>query len=123
MKIKKGDKVIITAGKDKGKIGEVSKVFPKKNKLTVKNANLYKRHLKSREGIEGGIFEIERPLPVSNVALICPTCKKPTRVGYQTPPKGNKQRICKKCQSVITTKLSNKSKPKKTNTKKAKTKK
>lgn len=101
MKFQIGDTVKITAGKDKGKSGEIVKVLPAKNKVTVKGINLYKRHLKAREGIEGGIFSIERPLPTANVAIICPTCNKPTRIGYTQPEKGQKTRICKKCSAEI----------------------
>lgn len=101
MKFKKGDQVKVTAGKDRGKSGEISQVFPSKNKVLVKGVNLYKRHLKSREGVEGGIFSIERPLPTASIAIICPTCKKPTRVGYTQPEKGQKVRICKLCKAEI----------------------
>ena len=112
MKFKIGDQVQVTAGKDKGKTSEITKVIPGKNRVVVKGANLYKRHLKSREGIQGGIFSIERPLPTANIALICPTCKKLTRIGYTKPEQGDKIRICKKCQAQIanTTKKPSKSK-------------
>lgn len=113
MKFKISDQVIITAGKDKGKTGEITKIFPGKQKLTVKGANIYKRHVKARDGIEGGIVPLERPLPTANIAILCPTCKKPTRAGYNLPPKGDKVRICKKCGSGLDKKQDSKSKAKK----------
>ncbi len=101
MKLKKGDKVKITAGKDKGKEGSVEKVWLKENKVTILGVNLYKRHLKPRaEGQKGEIKELPRPLSVSNVSLICPKCKKETRIGYKIVKDG-KVRICRKCEAEI----------------------
>ena len=96
MKIKIGDTVKVTAGKDKGKSGEVAKVFPKKAKVLVKGVNIYKRHMKPRDGVEGGVFPVERPLPVSSVAMIDPVTKEVTRVGYKVLENGKKVRISKK---------------------------
>jgi len=102
MKIRKGDTVKVVSGKDKGKTGKVEKTLPKKNKILVEGANVYKKHLKPKgEGKPGGIIEINKPLPVSNVMLICPKCKKTTRVGYQLDKQRNKSRICKKCKQQI----------------------
>jgi len=102
MKIKIADTVKITAGKDLGKTGKVQKVYPKDRKVLVEGANKYKRHVKGRgEGKPGGIVEFERPLPTANVALICPTCKQVTRVGYSLEPSGGKTRICRKCKAHI----------------------
>ncbi len=102
MKLKKGDTVIVTAGKDKGRKGKIEKVHPKKNKVLVSGLNLYKKNVKAKSEKEtGGIVEIPRPLPASNVVLICPKCKKPTRVGHAFSQKGKKQRICKKCKKTI----------------------
>ncbi len=101
MKIVKNDKVYITAGKDKGKTGEVSKVLPKENKVIVAGLNLVKKAVKaSKKNAAGGILEIAKPLPVSNVALVCSKCGKPTRVGTLIAKDGKKARVCKKCQSV-----------------------
>lgn len=101
MKIKKGDKVKLTAGKDKGKEGVVEKVYRKANKVLILGVNLYKRHLKKNpENNQGGIIQVPRPLDVSKVMLICPKCGKITRVGYKIE-KNKKNRICKKCQSKI----------------------
>ena len=102
MKIKKGDTVIITAGKDRGRSGKVERVNPRKNKVLVSGLNIYKKHVKAQSKEKpGGIIELSRPLPVANVALLCPKCKKPTRVGYLFDKKGNKHRVCKKCQEFI----------------------
>ncbi len=102
MKIRKNDKILVTAGKDKGKTGKVEKVFNKTNKVLIEGINLYKKHLKKQgEDKPGGIVEMNRPLTVANVALICPKCQKHTRVGYQFDKQHKKYRICKKCQEEI----------------------
>jgi large subunit ribosomal protein L24 len=101
MKIKKGDKVKVIYGKDKGKEGAVEKVYQKANKVLIAGVNLYKRHIKKNEKMpQGGIIDAPRPLDVSKVMLICPKCKKPTRVGFLVDGK-KKFRLCKKCQSKI----------------------
>lgn len=100
MRLKKDDTVIIIRGKDKGKKGKVEKVLPKLGKLTVANLNIYKKHVKSRQGQKGGIIEINKPLAVFQVKLVCPSCNKPTRVGFEVS-KGTKERICKKCGAVL----------------------
>lgn len=101
MKLKTADIVIVTSGKDKGKTGKITKVLPKKGKVIVEDINKYKRHLKRQSDKNpGGIVEVERAIWTSNLKLICPTCKKPTRVGYKVT-KSNKQRICKKCLAPI----------------------
>lgn len=100
MKIKKGDKVKILLGKDRGKEGKVAFVLAKAGKVFVEGANLYKRHVKKQGQIEGGIIDIPKPFDVSNVALVCSNCKKATRVGYIMA--GNeKVRICRKCEKEI----------------------
>lgn len=99
-KVKKGDKVKITAGKDKGKEGLVEKVLPKKNKVLVQGVNIYKKHARARrQGEKGGIVDLVKPLSMANVALICPKCSQMTRVSFRQDH--NKVRICKKCQEVI----------------------
>ena len=100
MKIKKGDKVKILLGKDSGKEGTVEYVLAKEKKVFVAGTNLYKRHVRKQGNIEGGIINIPKPMNVSNVALICPNCKKITRVGYQIVGK-EKLRICKKCKKEV----------------------
>lgn len=102
MKIKKGDKVKILLGKDRGKEGNVEFVLAKKNKVFVGGANLYKRHVRKQGNIEGGIINLPKPLNVSNVILVCPNCKKLTRVGFKITGK-TKVRVCKKCGKEIIT--------------------
>ena len=101
MKIKNNDIVLIISGKDKGKKAKVIKVLPEENRVVVEGINLKKRHTKpKKQGEKGQIVEIVAPFSVSNVKLICPKCKKPTRVGYKVAEK-NKFRICKKCKQEI----------------------
>jgi len=101
MKLKKGDKVIIKAGKDKGKKGKIEKIILKKQKEVLPGLNIYKRHLKKKdEKQQGGIIEFSRPLPIGSISLICNKCGKPTRIGFLKKGK-EKKRICKKCKSVI----------------------
>lgn len=101
MKIQKGDTIIVTAGKEKGKKGNVERVWAKDGSVVVPGINLYKRHRKKRdEKTPGGIMEYPRPLPSANVAILCPACKQPTRAGY-TVTKGTKVRICRKCEGKL----------------------
>jgi large subunit ribosomal protein L24 len=102
MKIKSGDKVKVIRGKDRGKTGKVDKVFPKKGKVLVSGVNVFRRHLKPRgEKQPGGIVDINKPINVANVVLVCPSCNKNTKVGYLIDKKGEKTRICKKCQKGL----------------------
>jgi len=101
MKLHKGDQIIVTSGKDKGRKGKIEKIIPSKNKVLIPGINMYKRHMKKRdEKNPGGIIDITRPLPVSNIALICPKCSQPTRIGYLLT-KDEKIRICRKCEQQI----------------------
>jgi large subunit ribosomal protein L24 len=102
MKIQKNDNVIIIAGKDKGKKGKVRQVIPKKNRLMVEGFNLAKRHSRTKgQTKQGGIIELEAPLDVSNVMLVCPKCAKPVRIGYKVLPDGKKVRFCHACKETI----------------------
>ncbi|MFH0937591.1 MAG: 50S ribosomal protein L24 [Candidatus Daviesbacteria bacterium] len=101
MKIQKNDNVKILVGKDAGRTGKVLRVLPKESKVIVEGINMYKRHIRKTGQNQGGIIEIAKPLDISNVALICPNCKKETRIGYKTE-NDKKIRICKKCQKEIT---------------------
>lgn len=102
MKLKKGDQVIVTAGKDKGRKGKIEKVFSRANKVLLPGINTAKKHVRPQgEGKPGGIVDQAKPLSVSNVALWCPKCNQPTRVGYQVDQKGDKHRLCRKCQALI----------------------
>ena len=97
MKIKAKDKVLVLAGKYKGKTGTVMRVFDKQEKITVEKVNIRTRHIKKTATHAGQKLQYEAPFSISNVQLICPSCNKTTRVGYKTPDKGKKFRICKKC--------------------------
>lgn len=100
-KLKKGDEVIITGGKDKGKKGKIEKVILSQNLVFLPGLNVYKKHMKKKdEKNPGGIINFSRPLPVASVALVCPKCAKPTRVGFKLEGK-EKKRVCRKCGLTI----------------------
>ena len=101
MKIKKGDKVIVITGKDKGKTGEVIKAMPKENKVVVAGINLVKRHQKPSQENAGGIISKEMPIHVSNVALVDPKTGKATRVAMRVEDGGRKVRVAKRSGDVI----------------------
>ena len=101
LKIKKGDKVVVITGKDKGKTGEVLRVDPKDARLVVQGVNMVKRHTKPAMGNPGGIVEKEGTIHVSNVAHIDPKSDKPTRVGYKTLDGGRKVRFARRSGEVI----------------------
>lgn len=105
MKFRVNDNVTIMVGKDKGKTGKITKIFTKQDKAIVEGANKYRRHMKKQSDKNpGGIVEIERPTTASNLQLVCKSCNKITRIGFQVLPSGEKIRICKKCQTGIDTK-------------------
>ncbi len=101
LKIKKGDKVVVLAGKDKGKTGEVVKAFPRDSKVIVQGINMIKRHTKPSTTAQGGIIEREAKIHVSNVAHVDPKDSKPTRVGFKTLEDGSKVRVAKRSGEVI----------------------
>jgi len=101
LKLKKGDKVIVTTGKDKGKTGEITTVFPKENKVIVGGVNMVKRHTKPSQESAGGIISKEMPIHVSNVALVDPKTGKATRIGYKVEKDGRKVRVAKKSGEVV----------------------
>lgn len=99
-KIKKGDKVKVLLGKDRGKEGKVERMLSREGKVIMLGINMYKRHVRKQANLAGGILDIPKPLDISNVALVCPNCNKVTRVGFKKV--GNdKVRICKKCHKEI----------------------
>jgi len=101
MKIKKGDNVIVTVGKDRGRTGRVERVFPQRQLVLVPGLNEYKRHRKPQgQDRPGEIATISRPLATSKVAIVCPKCKQPTRVGYRLDG-AKKIRICRKCNNDL----------------------
>jgi large subunit ribosomal protein L24 len=105
VKFKIGDTVKITSGKDKGRDGKIEKVLSKGSKVLLPGINMYKKHVKgnSQTNQKGGIFDLPRPLSVAKIALMCPKCKKTTRVGLRKI-ENDKVRVCKKCGKEIDTK-------------------
>ncbi|MBP5344048.1 MAG: 50S ribosomal protein L24 [Alphaproteobacteria bacterium] len=101
MKLKKGDKVVVTTGKDKGKTGEITTVLPKENKVIVAGINVAKRHTKPSQESAGGIVSKEMPIHVSNVAYIDPKDGKATRIGYKVEKGGRKVRVAKRSGEVV----------------------
>jgi len=101
-KIKREDVVLVIAGKDRGKQGTVRTIISDQGRLIVQGVNMVKRHQKPQaQGTQAGIIEKEAPLNLSNVVLICKSCKKPTRVGFGVRPDGAKARVCRKCGQFI----------------------
>ena len=101
MNIRKGDKVLVIKGKDKGRKGKVIDAFPKQGKVSIEGLNLKKKNVKPKKsGEKGQIVQAPAPLDASNVKLICPKCSKPTRIGHNKEG-GKKNRICKKCKEAI----------------------
>lgn len=101
MKIRKDDKIKVIAGKDLGKEGTVLKVYSDKDKVLVEGINVVKKHVKpGAVSKEGGIVNMEKPINVSNVMVICEKCNEPTRIGFKIE-KDKKYRTCKKCGEVL----------------------
>ena len=97
MRIKKGDRVRVLQGKDRGREGTVMRVLPKDGKVIVDGVNQVKRHQRATKAtMQGGIIDKDLPLPASSVAVVCPGCG-PTRVGFRVDDQGLKQRVCRKC--------------------------
>ncbi len=96
--VKTGDRVIVTAGKDKGKIGNIKKTNPSKSTVIVEGANMVTKAQKPQPmaGIQGGLIKMEAPLDSSKVMVVCPACEKPTRIKHAVVD-GKKVRVCKKC--------------------------
>jgi large subunit ribosomal protein L24 len=102
MKIQKNDNVLIIAGKDRGKKGKVRKAIPDKDKVIVEGFNLIKRHSKTKgKTRQAGIIELEAPIHISKVMIICNKCNKPARVGYRALEDGKKARYCHSCSEII----------------------
>lgn len=102
MRIKKGDKVKILAGKDKGKTGKVLQIFSVDRKIVVEGINILTKHTRPRkQGEKGQKIQLPAPLNISNVVLICPKCSKTTRISYKQGEKKKKFRVCKKCKETI----------------------
>ena len=102
MRLKTGDKVIVIAGSNKGKVGTIKKVLQKENKVIVEGVNIIHKHQKGNGQESGGIMEIEAPINASNVMLVDPKTKKPTRVGITNNEKTNKKvRVSKKSNTLF----------------------
>ncbi len=100
-KIKKGDKVIVLTGKDKGKKGDVLQIITAENRAVVSGVNIAKRHTKAQGATEGGIINKTMPIHISNIALLDPQDGKATRVGYKTLDGGKKVRVAKRTGATI----------------------
>ena len=100
-KIKKGDKVVVITGRDKGKSGEVLKVLRDADRVLVQGVHMVKRHTRPSAGQAGGIVEKEAPIHISNVAHLDPKSNKPTRVGYKTLEDGRKVRVARRSGEVL----------------------
>ena len=101
VKIKKGDRVVVTTGRDRGKKGEVLKVFPKEDRALVSGVNIVKRHQKQTAKLQGGIVNKEAPIQLSNLAHIDPKSGEATRIGFKVLNDGRKVRFAKKSGEVI----------------------
>ena len=100
--VKKGDNVMVIAGKDKGKKGKVLKVFPKDNFVVVEGVNIVHRHTKPTQQLpQGGIIENEGKIHASNVQMICPRCNSTARISKKFLEDGKKVRYCKKCGEIV----------------------
>ena len=98
LNVKKGDQVKVVAGKDKGKEGEVIRALPSKGRVVVEKVNIIKKAQRpTQSNPQGGIMSMEAAINVSNVMLVCPSCKAATRVGHRFDEAGKKHRVCKKC--------------------------
>ncbi|HOS96690.1 MAG TPA: 50S ribosomal protein L24 [Deltaproteobacteria bacterium] len=96
-RVKKGDTVVVLGGKNKGKQGQVIRVVHKKDRVVVERVNLIKRHTRPTQNSQGGIVEKEASIHASNVALVCPKCRKGVRIGFKVHDDGSKVRVCRTC--------------------------
>ena len=100
-KIRSGDVVLVVSGRNKGQQGKVRINVIEKDRVVIEGVNIVKKHIKRGRARQAGIVEVEAPLHVSNVMLVCPTCKQPTRVGVLQDDDGKNVRYCKKCDNLI----------------------
>lgn len=101
LKVRKGDKVVVLTGRDKGKTGEIVRVLPLENRVVVQGVNIVKRHTRQSQTTQGGIIEKEASIHVSNVAHVDPKTNEPTKVGFRYLEDGRKVRFAKKSGEVI----------------------
>jgi len=100
-KIRSGDEVLVTAGRNKGQRGKVRVNLIERDRVVIEGINIVKKHIKRGRARQAGIVEVEAPLHVSNVRLICPNCGEPTRVGIRAGAAGKNERFCKKCEQTV----------------------
>ncbi|MDP8907884.1 MAG: 50S ribosomal protein L24 [Chloroflexota bacterium] len=100
-KIRTGDQVLVTSGRNKGQRGVVRQNLMERDRVVIEGVNIVKKHIKRGRARQAGIVEVEAPLHVSNVRLICPNCSQPTRVGVRANADGKNERYCKKCEERI----------------------
>jgi large subunit ribosomal protein L24 len=101
-KIRRNDTVRVMAGKDRGRQGEVRQVFPVRGRAIVTGVNMSRRHQRARSASEpGGIVDVEAPIHVSNLRVVCPSCGQPVRVGFRLLDDGRKVRYCKRCDEAV----------------------
>lgn len=103
LKIKKGDRVKVITGKNKGKVGEIIRVIPSTSKVVVSGVNLVKKHTKPTQFNEGGIIQKELPIHVSNVSMLDPKTSEITKVGFRVSKEGKKERFAKKSKELLST--------------------
>ena len=100
-KIRSGDEVLVTTGRNKGQRGRVRVNLMDRDRVVIEGVNIVKKHIKRGRARQAGIVEVEAPLHVSNVRLICPNCNQPTRVGVRTGADDKNERYCKNCEQTI----------------------
>jgi large subunit ribosomal protein L24 len=102
MKLRKGDRVVVLQGKDRGKEGEIMRAYPAKGMVIVDGVNVAKKSQRATKAtMQGGIIDKDMPVPVAAVAIVCRACNKPSRIGYRFDEQQRKVRICKKCGADI----------------------
>jgi large subunit ribosomal protein L24 len=100
-KIRTGDTVVVVAGRNKGQQGKVRRNLIARDRVVIEGVNIVKKHIKRGRARQAGIVEVEAPLHVSNVMLVCPSCKQATRVGVRAGEDGRNARYCKRCDAMI----------------------
>lgn len=100
-KIVTGDEIVVISGKNKGERARVRQNMPREDKVIIEGVNIVRKHIARGRARQAGIVEVEAPMPVSKVMLVCPNCGEPTRVGFRFDENGNKIRFCKKCDAAV----------------------
>jgi len=100
-KIRRGDEVLVTSGRNKGQRGRVRVNLIERDRVVIEGVNIVKKHIKRGRARQAGIVEVEAALHVSNVRLVCPNCSEATRVGVRSNEAGKNERYCKKCEQMV----------------------